>query len=519
MVRQVASLPHLPSTLKCRKMALSGGTHAQDRRETMLRTKIVCTIGPASREPETLRQLMLAGMDVARLNFSHGDQPTHAENIERIRAAAVEVGRACPEQSQRAVAILADLQGPKLRVGTMEGVGVPLLEGTQVTLTTDDVIGRGPEALPVQYGTLPRLVSPGDHILLDDGLLELQVLTTSETEIHCQVLAGGILKSRKGINLPRVPLDIPAITAKDRQDLAFALAHQVDWIALSFVRTAAEVLELKSLIRDLSSQEEPVPVVAKIEKPEALDNIDAIIAAADAIMVARGDLGIEISPEEVPMAQKRIIEKCNREGVPVITATQMLESMIQNPRPTRAEASDVANAILDGTDAIMLSGETSIGAHPVEAVRTMVRIADQVEAHRPKIFACPFLTPERRATHTVADAVSHAARETAHDLNAAAIITPTASGYTARLMSRYRPRSPIVAVTPSPAVQRQLMLYWGVTSLLAPRTDNTDELIAQAVQAARDHGLVKEGDTVVITAGSAGSKPGTTNLIKVHAVE
>jgi pyruvate kinase len=477
----------------------------------MLRTRIVCTIGPASREPEMLRQLMRAGMDVARLNFSHGDQATHAENIERIRAAAAEVGKP--------VAILADLQGPKLRVGTMEGEGVPLLEDTEVTLTTEDVIGRGPEALPVQYDNLPCLVKPGDRVLLDDGLLELRVLSIGDTQIHCRVVAGGVLKSNKGVNLPRAPLDIPAITAKDRQDLAFALARQVDWIALSFVRTADEMQELKRLIGDLSSQEEPVPVVAKIEKPEALDNIDDIIAAVDAIMVARGDLGIEIPAEEVPIAQKRIIEKCNREGVAVITATQMLESMIHNPRPTRAEASDVANAILDGTDAIMLSGETSIGAHPVQAARTMVRIAEEVESHRSEIYACPFLLPEQRTGRTVADAVSHAARETAHDLNATAIITLTASGYTARVMSRYRPRSPIIAVTPSPAVQRQLMLYWGVTPLLAPRTDNTDEMIAHAVQAARKHGLVKEGDRLVITAGSAGSTPGTTDLIKVHLVE
>lgn len=477
----------------------------------MPRTRIVCTIGPASREPETLRQLIRAGMDVARLNFSHGDQPTHAENIERIRAAAVELGKP--------VAILADLQGPRLRVGTMEEVGVPLLEGTQVTFTTEDVVGREPAALPVQSGDLPRLVSPGDRVLLDDGLLELQVLSTSETEIRCRVVVGGILKSNKGINLPHTHLDLPAITDKDRQDLAFALALEVDWIALSFVRTASGVLELKRLIRDLSPTGEPVPVVAKVEKPEALENITDIIAAADAIMVARGDLGIEISPEEVPMAQKQIIKGCNQAGVPVITATQMLDSMIRNPRPTRAEASDVANAILDGTDAIMLSGETSIGAHPVEAARTMVRIADEVEADRSEIFVCPFLTAERRAARNVADAVTHAARETAHDLNAAAIITLTASGYTARLMSRYRPRSPIIAVTPSPAVQRQLMLYWGITPLLAPRTDNTDEMIAHAVQAARDRGLVKGSDTLVITAGSAGSTPGTTNLIKVHIVE
>ncbi len=477
----------------------------------MPRAKIICTIGPASREPEILRQMMLAGMDVARLNFSHGDQPAHAENILRIRTVAAEVGKP--------VAILADLQGPKLRVGKMEGAGIPLVEDTEVTLTTDDVIGRGPEALPVQSDALPRLVKTGDCILLDDGLLELRVLSIGETTIRCRVIVGGILKSNKGINLPRALLDIPAITAKDRHDLAFAVAQQVDWIALSFVRTADEVMGLKQLARFLSPTGDSTPVMAKIEKPEALDNIDNIIAEADAIMVARGDLGIEILPEEVPIAQKQIIEKCNREGVPVITATQMLESMIKNPRPTRAEASDVANAILDGTDAIMLSGETSIGVHPVKAVRTMVRIADEIEAHRPEIFPCPLLTSTRRTDHTVAAAMSHAARETAHDLNATAIITPTTSGYTARLMSRYRPCSPVIAVTPNPIVQRQLMLYWGVTPLLAPRADNTDEIIAHAVEAALGNGLVKDGDTVVITAGSAGSAAGTTNLIRVQVVE
>ena len=476
----------------------------------MPRTKIVCTIGPASREPETLRELILAGMDAARLNFSHGDQAAHAENIERIRAAAAEVGKP--------VAILADLQGPKLRVGTMAGEGVLLLEGTEVTLTTDDVMGHGPEALPVQYEALPRLVEPGDRILLDDGLLELRVHSTGETTVRCLVVEGGRLKSNKGINLPRAPLDIPAITTKDRQDLAFALEHGVDWVALSFVRAADEVMGLKQLVRFLSPTGEPVPVIAKIEKPEALDHIDVIIAAADGIMVARGDLGIEIPPQEVPLAQKQIIGKCSREGVPVITATQMLESMIYNLRPTRAEASDVANAILDGTDAVMLSGETSIGEHPVEATRTMVCIAEEVEKHKSEVFACPLLVPRASDAHTVADAVTHAARETAHDLNAAAIITPTASGYTARLMSRHRPRSPIVAVTPSSAVQRQLMLYWGVRPLLAPRTDNTDVMIAHAVHTAKEHGLVKTGDTVVITAGSAGTAPGTTNLMKVHVV-
>jgi pyruvate kinase len=476
----------------------------------MRRTKIVCTIGPASREPEMLRQLVQAGMDVARLNFSHGDHAEHAENIERIRSVAQELD--CP------VAILADFQGPKLRVGPMAETGVKLACGNEVTLTTDNVIGRDLAALPVQYDGLPGLVAPGDRILIDDGLLELHVLSTTRTEIRCRVIVGGVLKSNKGINLPGASLDIPAITNKDRDDLAFALRCGVDWIALSFVRTAGEVMALKELIRYLSPKHTRMPVMAKIEKPAALDNIDAIIEAADAIMVARGDLGIEVPAEEVPIAQKRIIRACNRAGVPVVTATQMLDSMIRNPRPTRAEASDVANAILDGTDAIMLSGETSIGAYPLEAVRTMVRIAVETEKHSVEEFALPVAPIEHGMELSVADAVSRAARDTARDLDAAAIVTPTVSGYTARLMSCHRPHSPIIAVTPSAVVQRQLVLYWGVIPLLAPRTDNSDEMIAQAVRAAQEHGLVQEGDTLVVTAGAAGSVPGTTNLMRIHTV-
>jgi pyruvate kinase len=476
----------------------------------MPRTKIVCTIGPASREPDMLRQLIQAGMDVARLNFSHGDRATHGENIERVRAAATRAGRT--------VAILADLQGPKLRVGEMAKQGVPLREGEEVLLTTEQVIGRDSSGLPVQYRGFPGLVQPGDRILLDDGLIELQVRSHTDSTVRCVVSVGGILQSNKGINLPRVSLGLPSLTDKDREDLAFALAHGVDWVALSFVRAAEEVLKLKDLIAELVSPGVYIPVMAKIEKPEALQNLDQIIATCDAVMVARGDLGIEIRAEEVPMAQKRIIEACNRAGVPVATATQMLDSMIRHPRPTRAEASDVANAILDGTDAIMLSGETSIGSYPLQAVQTMVRIAAQVEAVRDEVYRCPLPQSGRRTPLTIADAVTHAARETALDLQAAAIITPTASGYTARLVSSHRPRSPIVAVTPDPAVQRQLALYWGVTPLLARRTDNTDEMIADAVEAARGSGWVKEGDTVVITAGAAGSPKGTTNLIKVQSI-
>lgn len=478
------------------------------------RTKIVCTIGPASREPERLRELMLAGLDVARLNFSHGDHREHEENIARIRAAA--------QQVERPIAILADLQGPKLRVGRMIEGGVLLEAGSEVVLTTEPVIGRGPGALPVQYRGLPRAVRPGDCVLLDDGLLELRVLSMTRTTVLCRILVGGLLKSNKGMNLPRAPQDIPSITDKDRADLAFALEQEVDWIALSFVRSAKEVIELKELIGELARGARRVPVMAKIEKPEALENMHEIIEHVDAIMVARGDLGIEIRPEEVPMAQKALIQACNQVGIPVVTATQMLDSMIRNPRPTRAEASDVANAILDGTDAIMLSGETSIGSYPVEAVRTMARIAQEVEAHCPRLASPGILEGQSidcETPLTIADAVSHAARAAAHNIGAAAIITPTSSGYTARLMSHHRPRMPIIAVTPDLCVQRELALYWGVIALSAPRTENTDEMLAYAVEAAEARGLVREGDALVLTGGAAGSAPGTTNLLRVLVVE
>lgn len=474
----------------------------------MLRTKIVCTIGPASRAPNMLREMILAGMDVARINLSHGDQAQHAEDIERIRAVSAELGRP--------VAILADLPGPKLRVGQMADKGVLLKAGEEVVLTTRPIIGHRGE-VPVQYPELPQEVKAGDRVLIDDGLLELEVKHTTQEDIICRVITGGLLQSNKGMNLPSTACSIPAITDKDREGLRFALEHQVDWVALSFVRQADEVLQLKEMIREQSAFGHPVPVIAKIEKPEAVEKIDAIIAAADGIMVARGDLGIETAPEMVPMVQKMIISRCNAAGKPVITATQMLDSMIRNPRPTRAEASDVANAILDGTDAIMLSGETAVGKYPLLALQTMVRIAQEVERSQWGSTARP--PRECGPVSVIAEAVSHASCETAGDLNAAAIITPTISGYTARVIARYRPSCPIVAVTPSPIVQRQLVLYWGVYPLLSKRTDNTDEMITRAVQAAQDHGFAHEGDVVVITAGAAGSAPGTTNLMKVHVIE
>ena len=475
----------------------------------MRKAKITCTIGPASREVDVLRGMMRSGMDVARLNFSHGNAETHRETVKRIRLAA--------KAENRPVAILVDLQGPKFRMGSIIESGVLVKEGDTVTLTTDDLLGSTMDALPVQNQNLPVLVKSGDLILIDDGLIELRVLSTTTQKVQCQVVVGGNIQNNKGINLPGISADLPSMTEKDRQDLIHALDLDVDWIALSFVRKAEDVVVLRKSIRELTDRH--LPVMAKIEKPEALDNIDQIIEAADAIMVARGDLGIEIPTEQVPMSQKRIIERCNEAGIPVVTATQMLDSMIRNPRPTRAEASDVANAILDGTDAVMLSGETSIGRYPMEALQTMTRVICEVEEKQTDIPARPFRLHEENVNLSIARAVGSAARDVAYNLDLAAIIAVTASGYTARMVSRYRPRAPIIAITSDERVQRQLNLCWGVMPLLAPRTHTTDEMIANALQTVREHGLVEKGDLVAITAGTAGSEPGTTNLLQILIVQ
>jgi pyruvate kinase len=473
----------------------------------MLRTKIVCTIGPASHESAILKALIKAGMDVARLNMSHGEVEFHHDNIQLIRRLS--------EELKKPVAILADLQGPKLRVGNMPAEGVSLADGDILVLTTEPIVGA-PGRVPVQYEGLHEAVKPGDRILIDDGLIELEVTKVRGSDILTKVVTGGVLFSNKGMNLPRASLAIPAITEKDREDLKFALEEQVDWIALSFVRTPEEVYELKDLIREHSAFGRSTPVIAKIEKPEAVDNIDAIINAADGIMVARGDLGIEMSTEAVPMIQKTIIIKCNKMGKPVITATQMLDSMIRNPRPTRAEASDVANAILDGSDAIMLSGETAAGKYPVLAVETMARIACETEIAQE---ALPIREIPAHPGRSFAQAVAHATVDTATDLSASAIVAPTVSGETACTIARYRPHCPIIAVTPNPVTQHRLMLVWGVYPILAERSETTDQVISDAVEAAQKNGYVSEGDIVIVTGGSAGYGVGTTNMMKVHLIE
>jgi len=475
----------------------------------MLRVKIVCTIGPACHDPDILEQLIDSGMNVARLNMSHGTHEYHAQNIQRIRELS--------QKRNKPIAILGDLQGPKLRVGRMQDGGVQLKAGDDLVLAATDMLGE-PGRVPLQNKELPGMVRPGERILLDDGLLELEVTATTNDEIVTRVIVGGLLENNKGMNLPHSKLEIPSLTAKDIADVEFLLQQQADWIALSFVRQGQDVEDLRKLIRGKAGFGRTTPIISKIEKPDAVKNIREIIDASDGIMVARGDLGIETSPEAVPMVQKMIISYCNETDVPVITATQMLDSMIRNPRPTRAEASDVANAVLDGSDAIMLSGETASGLYPIRAVQTMVKIAE--EAERVRSMSPQHQRPQTPTTRaiTIAGAVSRATVATAMEVNAAAIIAPTVSGSTAKKLARYRPDVPIIAVTPSPVVHRQLTLYWGVYTILGRRMNTTDEVVEDAVRLAHRAGYVDQGDIVVVTGGVVGGIPGATNLMTVRKI-
>jgi len=480
----------------------------------MRRTKIVATVGPASSSPETLEQLVQAGVNVFRLNFSHG---SHEQHLGVIRAAR-EIGA----RLHRPLALLQDLSGPKIRTGEVAGNGVSLVKGARISITTDTSVEGTAELISTTYEPLPRDVKPGDPILLDDGNLELRVVGVSGGRVECEVVDGGILRSHKGMNLPGVALSTPALTEKDRKDLVFGVQHQVDYVAMSFVRRAEDVLEAKGLIRSMG---EATPVIAKIEKPEAVDNLDDILAATDGVMVARGDLGVELGTEDVPIVQKRIISAANAAGKVVITATQMLESMIENPRPTRAEASDVANAILDGTDAVMLSGESAVGKFPVEAVQTMARIADYTEEHgmasirprrgdvrredRPAAPKGPG-TPITRSLARVAASV-------AEELGCKLIVAFTESGVTARCVAGHRPRVPVVAVTPEDRVYRQLALWWGVVPVKSESVENTDDLLAAGVERLKARGLVQKGDTLLMLSGHS-IAAAATNMLRVHTV-
>lgn len=467
------------------------------------KTKIVATLGPSSSRPEQIAKLVDAGVDLFRLNFSHGANDDKAKVIDIIRNIA--------ERKKKAIGILADLQGPKIRTGRMENGAISLRKGDSISITTDEVKGR-PGLISTIYKALPTDVKPGSRILLDDGLIEFKVQSVEGNTVYCTVIEGGVLKDLKGINLPGVNVSSPSLTPKDRIDLEFCLDKGVDYIALSFVRKAEDVEDIKRIIngRGLS-----IPIIAKIEKPEAIKNFNAILKVSDAIMVARGDLGVEINAEKVPLIQKNIIRACNEAGKPVITATQMLESMILHPRPTRAETSDVANAILDGTDAVMLSGETASGSYPVEAVGTMVKIALDVE--RSGLWSV-LSTDSQKKGRSVATAVAEAACHAAAAVNARAVVVFTQSGGTAALISKNRPQLPIIAFAPSEDIRRRLALYWGVRSLPVGAMSDSDQQIALVDATMLETGFGKKGDLVVITMGVPLGSLGSTNLMKVHTL-
>ena len=461
------------------------------------RTKIVATLGPSSDTPEKLRALIAAGVNAVRLNLSHGTHEEHAERVRRVRE--VESGGGGP------IALIADLQGPKLRIGELSEP-IVLRKGENVTVCADDHCAVG--ELPVAPAVIGDVLKPGHDVLIDDGLVRLRVGDVEDGRARCEVIVGGRITSHKGVNLPGVPLPIPSLTRKDIGDLQFALELEVDFVALSFVRSPADVRDLRALIEQSGSH---AHVIAKIEKAEAVDVLEDVLAETDAVMVARGDLGVEIGPAAVPLIQKRIIQKALERGKPVITATQMLESMVHHPEPTRAEASDVANAILDGTSAVMLSGETAMGEYPVEAVAYMDRIARAIEPS----MGYRHETPQAEHNPTIGSAMSNSACDVAEALRAKAILVPTFSGKTASSVARLRPQRPIVGLTHIDWAMRQMALEWGVTPLLIPQCHDIEDLWRTSIQAAREAGLVDVGDRLVITAGTAVNMPGSTNVIKV----
>jgi pyruvate kinase len=464
------------------------------------RTKIVCTLGPSTDGLDRLRELAFAGLDAARLNLSHGRHEEHAQRARCVREIEAEIGRP--------IAVIADLQGPKLRIGELPEP-VVLTRGEHVTVAAEESARDG--ELTVSPAVIGEVLRPGHEVLIDDGLVRLHVDEVEEGRARCAVVVGGRVSAHKGVNLPGVPLPIPSLTRKDVADLEFALELDVDFVALSFVRAAADVRDLRALIEQAGSK---AHVIAKIEKAEAVDALDEVLGETDAVMVARGDLGVEIGPALVPLVQKRVILRSLERGKPVITATQMLESMVHSAEPTRAEASDVANAILDGTSAVMLSGETAVGDYAVEAAAYMDRIARAVE---PSIGYRHEL-PEREDMPTIGQAMSNAACDLAEALAARALLVPTFTGRTASAVARLRPRRPIVALTHMEWSVRQMALEWGVTPMQIPETTDVEDLWAVSIRTAREAGLVDEGDTVVITAGTAVNIPGSTNVIKVEVV-
>lgn len=474
----------------------------------MQKTKIVCTIGPASESLETLQSLMKAGMNVARLNFSHGSHEEHSARIQNIRQAAKNTGNT--------VAILLDTKGPEIRTHEMENGSIELESGKDAVISMTQVLGT-PEKFSITYEGLINDVQPGSSILLDDGLIGLLVtgIDREKGEIGVRILNSGTLKNKKGVNVPGVSVNLPGITEKDADDIRFGIEQDVDFIAASFVRRTSDVLDIRELLEKNNATH--IQIIPKIENQEGVDNIDEILEVSDGLMVARGDLGVEIPAEEVPIVQKKLIKKCNLLGKPVITATQMLDSMQRNPRPTRAEASDVANAIFDGTDAIMLSGETAAGTYPLEAVQTMHNIAVRAEAE----LQMKDIPPRRRnntGRMTMTDAIGQSVAKTAEALEVKAIIAPTSSGHTARMISRYRPKASIYAVTDSERVTRSLSLVWGVFPLMGLSVSSTDEMLDNAVVHCLEEGVISHGELVVLTAGVPVGESGMTNLMKIHVV-
>ncbi|MBI3780716.1 MAG: pyruvate kinase [candidate division NC10 bacterium] len=467
------------------------------------KTKIVCTIGPASSKPDVIGRLIDAGMDVARLNFSHGTWEEHSEAIRTVRALSAKKGRP--------VAILQDLQGPKVRLGLLRGGSATIYSGDQFTLTTREVEGTEKIA-PVTYDRLATEVKAGDQILIDDGLIHLEVLRTDGVHVVCSVLQGGVLMNHKGLNLPGVAISVPAVTEKDLTDLDFGIEQEVDYIALSFVRTSKDISKVKELLR---RRKVDIPIIAKLERPKAVRNLDEILEVADGVMIARGDLGVEMPLEEVPLIQKKIIRQANLHGAIVITATQMLDSMIEHPRPTRAEVSDVANAIFDGTDAVMLSGETASGAYPIEAVRVMAKVAVEAEGGLPP--RAPFPHEPGRA-QTFPDAISEAACRAAVDTKARAIVAFTQTGSTARLISRFRPATSVIAFTPNEHVRNRLCLYWGVIPKIMTPIEHVDEMIQKIDDALLADGTAAKGDVLIIVSGAPIGVKGRTNLLTLHRV-
>ena len=470
----------------------------------MRKTKIICTLGPSTDKDGVLRELIANGMNVARFNFSHGSHEEHKGRLDLLKSLREELGKP--------VAALLDTKGPEIRLKDFKN-GTEMLEAGQTfTLTTRDVEGTK-EICSITYKDLPQDVAPGGTIMLDDGLIKLQIQTVNDTDIVCTVLNNGKIKNKKGVNVPGVHLSMPYMSQRDKDDIIFGIEQGFDFIAASFVRTAQDVYEIRNLLNEYDSN---IRIIAKIENREGVNNIDSILAAADAVMVARGDLGVEIDFTELPGIQKTIIERSFSFGKPIVTATQMLDSMMVNPRPTRAEISDVANAIYDGTSAIMLSGETAAGAYPVEALKTMSAIAERTETENHA--RVEYLTEATNGKISVSDATAHAACLTAKDVNAAAIVTVSESGTTARLLSKYRPQQPIIACVMREQVQRQLSLSWGITSLMMPLAHSTDELIEMSTALAKENGFLHNGELAVVTAGVPVGISGTTNMIKIHMV-